>query len=157
MFEVKSDDFKKYVSFAIMLIVAALVILVIGEICKHVLPSDTAFFLTINKVYFLAAGTLILMAGLNWLGLNSLRNWAVLFVGLLALIVVLFFVDKFACSVLWGGVYTSVLTRVPEQYFDMYYKALDGLSVVIAAIGVLLLLVKSLDVLKDTLSGTKKA
>lgn len=157
MFEVKSDDFKKYVSFVIMLIVAAIIIVIVGEVCKHILPSDTAFFLTINKVYFLAAGTLVLMAGLNWLGLNSLRNWAVLFVGLLALIVVLFFADKLACSVLWGGVYASVLQRVPEQYFDVYYKALDGLSVVIAAIGVLLLLVKSLDVLKDVLSGTKKA
>ena len=157
MFEVKTDDFNKYVSFVIMLIVAALVVVVVGEICKHILPGDTAFFLTINKVYFLAAGSLILVAGLNKLSLNSLRNLAVLFVGLLALLVVLFYVDKFACSALWGGAYTSVLQRVPDQYFDIYYKALDGLSVLLAAIGALLLLVKSLDVLKDLLSGTKKA
>lgn len=157
MLEVKSDDIKKYASFVIMLFVAAFIVLAVGEICKYILPHDTAFYFTINKVYFLAAGSLILVAGLGKLSLNNLRNLAVLFVGLLALLVVLFYIDKFACSVLWGGVYTSVLTRVPDQYFDMYYKALDGLSVVLAAIGLLFLLVKSLDVLKNTLSGTKKA
>jgi len=157
MFEVKSENFNKYVSFAVMLIVAAIVVLAVGEICKYVLPHDTAFYFTINKVYFLAAGALILTAGLGLLNLNNLRNLAVVFVALLALLVVLFYVDKFVCSVLWGGMYTSVLTRIPERYFDMYYKALDGLSVLLGAVGLLFLLVKSLDILKDTLSGPKKA
>jgi len=157
MFEVKSDDFKKYVSFVIMLFVAAFAVVVVGEICKYILPHDTAFYFSVNKVYYLAAGSLVLVAGLGKLSLNNIRNLAVLFVGLLALLVVLFYLDKFACSVLWGGAYASVLTRIPAQYFDMYYKALDGLSVVLAAIGLLFLLVKSLDLLKDILSGTRKA
>jgi len=157
MFEIKSEDFQKYMSFFIMLLVAVIAVLAVGEICKYVLPKDTAFFYSINKVYFIAAGWLVLTAGLGMLNLNSLRNLAVVFVGLLVLLVVLFYADKFACSALWGGVYTSVLARISEQYFDMYYKALDGLSVLLAAAGLLLLLVKSLDLLKDTLSGTKKA
>jgi cell division protein FtsW (lipid II flippase) len=157
MFDVKSEEFKKYISFFIMLLVAAVAVLAVGELCKYVLPHDTAFFYTINKVYFLAVGALILTAGLGMLNLNSLKNLAVFFVGLLALVLILFYVDKFACSALWGGVYASVLQRIPEQYFDMYYKALDVLSIILAAAGLLFLLVKSLDVLKNTLSGTKKA
>jgi hypothetical protein len=157
MMDIKSEDFKKYISFVIMLLVAAIVVLAVGEIIKYVLPHDTAFYFTVNKIYFLAAGTLVLAAGLNWLSLNGLRNIAVLFVGLLALDVILFYADTFACSALWGGVYTSVLQRVPEMYFSMYYRALDVLSVALAAIGLLLLLVKSLDVLKNYLAGTGKA
>lgn len=157
MLDIKSEDFSKYMSFLIMLLVAVIVVLAVGELCKYVLPKDTAFFFTINKIYFLAAGSLVLAAGLGMLNLNSLRNLAVFFVGLLALVLILFYVDKFACSALWGGIYVSVLDRIPEQYFNMYYKALDVLSIILAAAGLLFLLVKSLDVLKNTLSGTKKA
>jgi uncharacterized membrane protein len=157
MNEVKTEDIKKYLSFLVMLLVAAVAILAVGEICKYILPKDTVFFFTIDKLYFVAAGSLLLTAGLNKLGLNSLRNLAALFVGLIALVVVLFFLDKLLCSALWGAAYTSVLQRIPDQYFSMYYNAMNWLSVILAAAGLLLLLVKSLDLLKDALSGTKKA
>jgi hypothetical protein len=156
MNEVKTEDIKKYLSFLVMLLVAAIAVLVVGEACKYILPKDTVFFFTIDKLYFLAAGALLLVAGLNKLGLNSLRNLAAVFVGLIALVVVLFFLDKLLCSALWGAMYTSVLQRVPAQYFNMYYNAMNWLSVILAAAGLLLLLVKSLDLLKDTLSGEKK-
>jgi hypothetical protein len=157
MNEVKTEDIKKYLSFLAMLIVAAIAILAVGEICKYILPKDTVFFFTIDKLYFLAAGSLLLIAGLNKLNLESLRNLAALFVSLIALDVVLFFLDKLLCSALWGAAYTSVMQRIPDQYFGMYYNAMIWLSVILAAAGLLLLLVRSLDVLKDVLSGTKKA
>ncbi len=157
MNEVKTEDVKKYLSFAVMLLVAAVAIVVVGEICKYILLKDTVFFFTIDKLYFVAAGSLLLIAGLNKLSLDSLRNMAALFVGLIALIVVLFFLDKLLCSALWGAAYTSVMQRIPVQYFGMYYNALNWLSVILAAAGLLLLLIKSLDFLKDTLSGDKKS
>jgi hypothetical protein len=157
MNEVKTEDIKKYLSFLAMLIVAAIAILAVGEICKYILPKDTVFFFTIDKLYFLAAGSLLLIAGLNKLNLESLRNLAALFVSLIALDVVLFFLDKLLCSALWGAAYTSVMQRIPDQYFGMYYNAMNWLSVILAAAGLLLLLVRSLDLLKDILSGTKKA
>jgi hypothetical protein len=157
MLEVKEDDLKKHMSFLAMLLVAAIAVLAVGEICKYILPDDTLFFFTINKVYFVAAGTLLLIAGLKKLDLNSLRNMAAFFVALIVFIVVLYFLDMLLCSALWGGMYASVLQRIPTQYFDMFYRALDGLSVLLAAAGLLLLLIKGLDVIKDTLSGTKKA
>ncbi len=157
MNEVKTEDIKKYLSFLAMLIVAAIAILAVGEICKYILPKDTVFFFTIDKLYFLAAGSLLLIAGLNKLNLESLRNLAALFVSLIALDVVLFFLDKLLSSALWGAAYTSVMQRIPDQYFGMYYNAMIWLSVILAAAGLLLLLIRSLDLLKDILSGTKKA
>jgi uncharacterized membrane protein len=157
MNEVKTEDIKKYLSFLVMLLAAAVAIIAVGEVCKYILPKDTLFFFTIDKLYFLAAGSLLLIAGLNKLSLSNLRNLAALFVGLLALVVVLFFLDKLLCSALWGAVYTSVLQRIPEQYFGMYYNAMNWLSVILAAAGLLLLLVRSLDLLKDTLTGEKKS
>jgi len=157
MNEVKTEDIKKYMSFLAMLIVAAVAILAVGEICKYILPKDTVFYFTIDKLYFLAVGSLLLIAGLNKLNLESLRNLAAFFVGLIALDVVLFFLDKLLCSALWGGAYTSVMQRIPDQYFSMYYNAMNWLSVILAAAGLLLLLIRSLDLLKDVLSGTKKA
>ncbi len=156
MNEVKTEDIKKYLSFVVMLLVAAVAIIAVGEICKYILTKDTVFFFTIDKLYFVAAGSLLLVAGLNKLNLDSLRNMAALFVGLIALVVVLFFLDKLLCSALWGGAYASVMLRIPVQYFGMYYNGLNWLSVILAAAGLLLLLVKSLDLLKDTLSGEKK-
>ncbi len=155
--EVKTDDLKKYLSFIVMLIVAAIAVLAVGEICKYILPKDTVFFLTIDRLYLVAAGSLLLVAGLNKLNLESLRNLAVFFVGLIGLDVILYFLDKLLCSALWGAAYTSVMQRIPEQYFGMYYNALVWISVLLAAAGLLLLLVKSLDLLKDALSGAKKA
>jgi membrane protein DedA with SNARE-associated domain len=149
MNEIMTEDVKKYMSFIVMLLVAVLAVLAVGEICKYILPKDTVFFLTIDKLYFVAAGSLLLTAGL--------RNLAALFVGLTVLDVVLYFLDKLLCSALWGASYTSIMQRIPEQYFGMYYNALIWLSVILAAGGLLLLLVKSLDMLKDVLSGTKKA
>ena len=155
--EIKTDDLKKYLSFIVMLIVAAVAVLAVGEVCKYILPKDTVFFFTIDRLYLVAAGSLLLVAGLGKLGLESLRNLAVFFVGLIGLDVVLYFLDKLLCSALWGAAYTSVMQRIPEQYFGMYYNALIWLSVLLAAAGLLLLLIKSLDLLKDVLSGTKKA
>jgi membrane protein DedA with SNARE-associated domain len=157
MNEIMTEDVKKYMSFIVMLLVAVLAVLAVGEICKYILPKDTVFFLTIDKLYFVAAGSLLLTAGLNKLNLDGLRNLAALFVGLTVLDVVLYFLDKLLCSALWGASYTSIMQRIPEQYFGMYYNALIWLSVILAAGGLLLLLVKSLDMLKDVLSGTKKA
>jgi hypothetical protein len=157
MYEVKSEDLKKYLSFLAMLLVAVVAVLAVGEICKYVLPKDTVFFFSIDKLYFVAAGSLLLMAGIGKLNLNNMRNLAALFVGLIVLDVVLFFLDKLLCSALWGGAYTSIMQRIPDLYSNMYYNAMIWLSVILAASGLLLLLIKSLDLLKDMLSGTKKA
>lgn len=156
MFEVKSDDFHGYASFLIMLIVAAVAVLAVGEACKYILPKGTVFFFTIDKIYFVAAASLILVAGLGKLNLNSLKNLAALFVFVVVLVAVLFYLDKLASSMLWGGAYASALDRVPQRYVDMFYLAMNGLSAILASAGLLLLLVKGLDLLKDTLSGSKQ-
>jgi hypothetical protein len=144
--------------FAILTMVALGVILVavVGEAAKYVMPPEALYFLLVNKVYILGAAIFLLLLGINRINMGSVRNLIALFVLLLVGLVVLWQVDKIASGVLWNGQYPSVYGRIQERYLTLFLQSLDVLGIVVGASGAFLVLLKVLDMAKNKLAGTSK-
>jgi hypothetical protein len=144
--------------FAIVSMVALGVILVavVGEAAKYVMPQEALYFLLVNKVYILAAAIFLLLLGVNWINVGSVRNLIALFVLVLVGLVILWQLDKIASGILWTGMYPSVYVRIPEKYLTLFLQSLDVLGIIIGAAGAFLVLLKALDVAKNKLTETVK-
>jgi hypothetical protein len=144
--------------FAIVSMVALGVILVavVGEAAKYVMPQEALYFLLVNKVYILAAAIFLLLLGVNWINVGSVRNLIALFVLVLVGLVILWQLDKIASGILWNGMYPSVYVRIPERYLTLFLQSLDVLGIIIGAAGAFLVLLKALDMAKKKLTETAK-
>jgi hypothetical protein len=144
--------------FAILTMVALGIILVavVGEAAKYVIPRETLYFLLVNKVYIIAAAVFLLLLGVNRINMGSVRNLIAVFVLLLVGLVVLWQLDKIASGVLWNGQFPSVYGRIEERYVTLFLQSLDVLGIVVGASGAFLVLLKVLDLTKNKLAGTSK-
>jgi hypothetical protein len=88
--------------------------------------------------------------------MGSVRNLTAAFVLLLVGLLVLWQLDKIASGVLWNGLYPSVYGRVQEKYLTLFLQSLDVLGIIIGASGAFLVLLKVLDMAKNTLAGSSK-
>lgn len=139
-----------------MALVGAALVVAAGELAKHLIPPEALYFLVINRVYFLAAASFLLLLGINKIHLNSVRNLAALFVAIVVCLVLLWQLDKVASNLLWNGTYPSVYGRIPEKYVTLFLQSLDVIAILVGAVGGFLVLLKGLDKVKDLLSGTSK-
>jgi len=144
--------------FAILTMVALGIILVavVGEAAKYVIPRETLYFLLVNKVYIIAAAVFLLLLGVNRINMGSVRNLIAVFVLLLVGLVVLWQLDKIASGVLWNGQFPSVYGRIEERYVTLFLQSLDVLGIVVGASGAFLVLLKVLDLTKNKLTGPSK-
>ena len=147
-------NLKILVALAAMVVIGAALLAIFGEAAKHVIPAGLLYFSVINKVYLLAAASLLLLIGLGMMEIGHMRNLTVLFIALVILIVVAYEVDTIASTAVQGGLYIS---KVPARYAQLFLQGLDGLSLVLGAIGVFLLLLKILDKVKDLLTNASKS
>lgn len=138
-----------------MIIIGVVLMALFGELSKHFIPTNLLYFALINKVYFLAAGGLVLFIGFGRIGLESIRNLIVFFVVLLVLVAVAYEVDVIASSMLLSGGALEV-SRLPQRYADLFLLSLDGISLVLGAMGAFMLLLKGLDKVKDYLTSASK-
>jgi hypothetical protein len=146
-------------NFALLAMVALGIILVaiVGEAAKYIMPHEALYFLLVNKVYILAAAIFLLMLGIKWVNIGSVRNLIALFVLVLVGLVVLWQLDKIASGILWNGMYPSVYGRIPEKGITLFLQSLDVLGLVMGALGAFLVLLKVLDLTKDRLAGQGKS
>lgn len=155
MEESTKNNFNALLAFLAMVIIGVLLMALFGELGKHFIPSDLLYFALINKVYFLAAAGLILFIGMGRVGLESIRNLIVFFVALVVLVAVAYEADVIASSALLGGAGLEI-SRLPQQYASLFLQSLDGISLLLGAIGAFMLLLKGLDKLKDYLTNASK-
>jgi hypothetical protein len=150
------DKTRSYLALAVMVALGILIVAIVGEAAKYVMPDETLYFSLVNKVYILAAAVLLLTFGLNWVNMGSVKNLIAIFVMLLISLVVLWQLDKVGSGVLWNGMYPSVYGRVPERYVTLFLQSLDVIGIVVGALGAFLVMLKALDRAKDSLGGPAK-
>ena len=138
-----------------MIIIGVILMALFGELAKHFIPAGLLYFALINKVYFLAAAGLILFIGFGRIGLESIRNLIVFFVVLLVLIAAAYEVDVIVSSMYLSGGALEI-SRLPVRYTQLFLLSLDGISLVIGAVGAFMLLLKGLDKVKDYLTNASK-
>jgi hypothetical protein len=153
--EATKNNFNALLAFLAMVIIGILLMALFGELAKHFIPAGLLYFALVNKVYFLAAAGLILFIGFGRTGLDSIRNLIVFFVVLVALVAVAYEVDVIASSVLISGGSLEI-ARLPARYTQLFLLSLDGISLVLGAIGAFMLLLKGLDRVKDYLMNASK-
>jgi hypothetical protein len=139
-----------------MVIIGAVVVVVAGELAKYLIPHEALYFLLINKVYFLAAASFLLLLGIDKINMNSARNIAAFFVLIMIGVALAWMLDKAASGMLWGGMYPSVYGRIPAQYVTLLLQALDIIAIAVGALGGFLVLLKAMDKVKDMLNGASK-
>lgn len=139
-----------------MVALGVVLLAVIGEAAKYVLPQEALYHLLVNKVYILAAAIFLLMLGIGRVNMGSVRNLIAVFVLLLIDLVVLWQLDKIASGILWNGMYPSVYERIPERAITVCLQSLDVIGLVIGGAGAFLVLLKVLDMVKNRLAGTTK-
>ena len=155
MEEATKSNFNALLALLTMVIIGVLLMAIFGELAKHFIPANLLYFALINKVYFLAAAGLILFIGFGRISLESIRNLIVFFVVLVVLVAVAYEVDVIASSALLSGAALEI-TRLPERYAHLFLLSLDGISLVLGAIGAFMLLLKGLDKVKDYLTSASK-
>jgi hypothetical protein len=153
--ETTKNNFNSLLAILAMIIIGVLLMALFGELAKHFIPAGLLYFALINKVYFLAAAGLILFIGLGRTSLESIRNLIVFFVVLLVLVAVAYEVDVIASSALLTGGALEI-ARLPDRYAQLFLLSLDGISLVLGAIGAFMLLLKGLDKIKDYLTSASK-
>jgi hypothetical protein len=150
------ENTRKLFAILTMVTLGVILVAVAGEAAKYVIPREALYFLLVNKVYILAAAVFLLLLGVNRINMGSVRNLTAAFVLLLVGLLVLWQLDKIASGVLWNGLYPSVYGRIQEKYLTLFLQSLDVLGIIIGASGAFLVLLKVLDMAKNTLAGSSK-
>jgi hypothetical protein len=150
------ENTRKFFAILAMGALGVILVAVIGEAAKYVMPREALYFLLVNKVYILAAAVFLLLLGINRVSMGSVRNMIALFVLVLIGLVVLWQLDKIASGILWNGQYPSVYGRIQERYVTLFLQSLDVVGIVVGASGAFLVLLKALDMMKNKLAGTSK-
>jgi len=153
--EATKSNFNAILALLAMIIIGVILMALFGELAKHFIPAGLLYFALINKVYFLAAAGLILFIGFGRIGLESIRNLIVFFVVLLVLIAAAYEVDVIVSSMYLSGGALEI-GRLPARYAQLFLMSLDGISLVIGAVGAFMLLLKGLDKVKDYLTNASK-
>ena len=150
------ENTRKLFAIIAMVALGAIIVALVGEAAKYVIPHEAIYFLLVNKVYILAAAIFLLLLGIDKVNVGSVRNMIALFVLVLIGLVVLWQVDKIASGILWNGQYPSVYGRIQEKYLTLFLQSLDVVGIVVGATGAFLVLLKALDIAKNKLTGTSK-
>jgi hypothetical protein len=151
-----NNNNRKLVALLTMVALGIVLVAVVGEAAKYVMPHDALYFLLVNKVYILAAALFLLLLGINWINVGSVRNLIAVFVLVLVGLVVLWQLDKIASGILWNGEYPSVYSRISERAVTLFLQTLDVVGIVVGATGAFLVMLKVLDMAKNKLAGTSK-
>jgi hypothetical protein len=153
-----NNDEKKRELLAICTMVAlgGVLVAVVGEAAKYIMPHEALYFLLVNKVYILAAAVFLLLLGINRINSGNVRNLIAVFVLTLIGLVVLWQLDGIASGILWNGMYPTVYGRIPEKYVSLFLQSLDVIGLVVGALGAFLLMLKVLDLAKDKMAGPSK-
>ncbi len=151
-------DEKKRELLAICTMVAlgGVLVAVVGEAAKYIMPHEALYFLLVNKVYILAAAVFLLLLGINRINSGNVRNLIAVFVLTLIGLVVLWQLDGIVSGILWNGMYPTVYGRISERAVSLFLQSLDVIGLVIGALGAFLVLLKALDLARDKLAGTSK-
>jgi len=147
---------RKLVALLAMVALGIIIVAVTGEAAKYIMPHDTLYFLLVNKVYILAAAFFLLLLGINWINVGSVRNLIALYVLVLIALVVLWQLDKIASGILWNGAYPSVYGRLSEHATTLFLQSLDVAGLIIGGAGAFLVLLKLLDLAKNKLAESAK-
>jgi hypothetical protein len=151
-----NNNNRKLVALLAMVALGIIIVAVVGEVAKYIMPHDALYFLLVNKVYILAAALFLLLLGINWINVGSVRNLTAAFVLVLIGLVVLWQLDKVASGILWNGAYSSVYSRISERAVTLFLQSLDVVGIIVGAVGGFLVLLKVLDMAKNKLAGTSK-
>jgi hypothetical protein len=151
-----NENRRKLFAILTMVTLGVILVAVIGEASKYVMPHDALYFLLVNKVYILGAALFLLLLGVNRVNMGSVRNMIALCVLVLIGLIVLWQLDKIASGLLWNGMYPSVYGRIQERYLTLFLQSLDAAGIVVGAAGAFLVLLKALDMAKNKLAGTSK-
>ncbi len=112
------ENTRKLFAIIAMVALGAIIVALVGEAAKYVIPHEAIYFLLVNKVYILAAAIFLLLLGIDKVNVGSVRNMIALFVLVLIGLVVLWQVDKIASGILWNGQYPSVYGRISGEVLD---------------------------------------
>ena len=107
-----NNNNRKFVALLAMVALGIIIVAVVGEAAKYIMPDDALYFLLVNKVYILAAALFLLLLGIKRINVGSVRNLIAVFVLVLIGLVVLWQLDKIASGILWNGAYPSVYGRI---------------------------------------------
>lgn len=151
-----NKELRGLLAFIAMALIGAALVVLFGELVKHFVPSDLLYFSVINHIYILAAAALLLFIGLGGTGLAHIRNLTAFFVVMVILAAVAYELDQVASGMMTGSA-GLLIARVPDHYASLFLTAIDGISLVLGAVGAFMLLWKGLDKLKDVLSGASKS
>lgn len=151
-----NDNNRKLMALLAMVALGILIVAVVGEVAKYVMPHEALYFLLVNKVYILAAAFFLLLLGINWINAGSVRNLIAIFVLVLIGLVVLWQLDRVISGIAWNGAYPSLYGRIQEKYVTLFLQSLDIAGLIIGGAGAFLVLLKALDLAKNKLAGTSK-
>ncbi len=151
-----NNNNRKLVALLAMVALGIIIVAVVGEVAKYIMPHDALYFLLVNKVYILAAALFLLLLGINWINVGSVRNLIAAFVLVLIGLVVLWQLDKVTSGILWNGAYPSVYGRISERAVTVFLQTLDVAGIVVGATGAFLVMLKVLDMAKNKLSDSTK-
>jgi hypothetical protein len=151
-----NNNNRKLVALLTMVALGIIIVAVVGEVAKYLMPHDALYFLLVNKVYILAAALFLLLLGINWINVGSVRNLIALFVLVLVGLVILWQLDKIASGILWNGAYPSVYGRISERAVTLFLQALDVVGLIIGGTGAFLVMLKLLDMAKNKLGDSTK-
>jgi hypothetical protein len=151
-----NENQRKLLTICMMVALGGVLVAVVGEAAKYVMPHEALYFLLVNKVYILAAAIFLLLLGINRINAGSVRNLIAVFVLTLIGLVVLWQLDGIASGILWSGTYPTVYGRIPERYLSLFLQSLDVIGLVVGALGAFLLMLKVLDLAKDKMAGSSK-
>lgn len=153
---VTNDNNRKLVALLAMVALGIIIVAIVGEAARYVIPHDALYFLLVNKVYILAAAFFMLLLGINWINVGSVRNLIAIFVLVLIALVVIWQLDRVASGILWNGAYPSVYGRIPERAVTVFLQSLDIAGLIIGGAGAFLVLLKALDLAKSRLTDSSK-
>jgi hypothetical protein len=151
-----NENTRKLFAILTMVTLGVILVAVVGEAAKYVMPREALYFLLVNKVYILGAAIFLLLLGIKRVNVGSVRNLIALLVLVLIGLVILWQLDSIASGILWNGQYPSVYGRIPERYVTLFLQSLDVVGIVVGAAGAFMVLLKALDLAKNTLAGTNK-
>jgi hypothetical protein len=153
----KGNNTRSILALLGMIVIGVIILAVVGEAAKYVMPSGILYFLLVNKVYILAGALFLLFLGIDKINMNTVRNMTGVFVLVIIGIVIAWQLDKIASGALWNGMYQSVYGRIPGNYLSFSLQAIDIFAIILGAIGAFLVILKVLDWIKDMLvNGSKK-
>ncbi len=151
-----NNNNRKLTALLSMVVLGIIIVAAAGEAAKYVLPPEALYFLLVNKVYILAAAIFLLLLGINWINVGSVRNLIAIFVLVLIGLVVLWQLDRIASGILWNGAYPSVYGRISEHATTLILQSLDVIGLVVGGAGAFLVLLKALDMAKNLLTEPRK-